>query len=120
MNFTEFWATYPAKSRLKGSKVNAEKLWNKLDMYERHAVELSLPIYENHLGENEWKNPMMVQTYIGPGRHWESFQPPEKVQAQVDEIEARREQNRKRIEQDQAYADEQWADKFEKQFGRRP
>lgn len=120
MNFTEFWSKFPAKSKHKGSKANAEKLWNKLNIYERHAVDLSLPVYEEHLGENEWKNPMMAQTYLGPGRHWESFQPATVVKGQIVKIDERREETRERNRRNQDFADEQWADRFEKRHGYRP
>ena len=120
MNFTEFWPAYPAQSKHKGSKQKAERLFNRLNMYERHSVMLSLPVYQDHLNENGWKNPMMAATYLGRDRHWESFQPVKAVEAQIEEIEASREHQRRLTEYRQAQADEQWKDRFEKQFGRRP
>lgn len=120
MNFPEFWSAYPAKSQHKGSKANAEKLFNKLNLYERHAVEVSLPLYAEHLGENEWKNPMMVQTYLGRGRHWEGFQPSEVYEAEIRRIDERREKTRERNARQDAYAHEQWREKFIQRYGREP
>lgn len=50
--------------------------------------------------------------------HWSK--PKAIKEAEIAEIEQRIAQNREAARRRKAYADEQWADKFEKQFGYRP
>lgn len=121
MNFEDdLWKPYPAKSQHKGPKAKAEKLWNKLDMYQKHEVIRSLPVYEAHLQENPWKQPAMVRTYIGPQRYWEGFQPAEANEAEIQRIEERKKRHREERAKHDAYAHQQWIERYKRQFGHEP
>jgi hypothetical protein len=89
-------------------------------MYEKHEIIRSLPVYANHLAENEWKNPMMVRTYIGPQRCWEGFQPAEVNRAEREEIEKRVAQKHEENKRRKAHADQMWKERYAKLVGHEP
>jgi hypothetical protein len=90
--FEETWKKYPADSRTKGSKAEAEALWHKLSASEQLEVWQSLDGYADHLAVETWRQPMMVRTYLAKTkRRWEPYLPvaPGDVAADEAACEAR-------------------------------
>ena len=121
MTFPDFWATYPHPKN-RGSKAHAEKLYGRLSMSDKIDMLAGLGKYQAYLAENTWNAPMQAQRWLNKAtKNWQSWiEAAEGEDGDISQIQRETEEIRKRNEQRQAAADEQWRDRYEKQFGLRP
>lgn len=121
MTFDEFWKSYPHPKN-RGSKSHAEKLFNRLDMWDRGNMLQGLEKYKEYVAETEWYNAMQAQRWLNKSaKNWQSWIDAKKGEdADVSQILRETEELRERNRRRQAAAEEAWRDRYERQFGHRP
>lgn len=121
MSFADFWNDY-CHPKNRGSKAEAEELYNKLTLDDRVVEGRARPRYKAYVAETEWYNPMQARRWLNKKKkNWlawaEAAEGEDADMSQLKrETEALKERNRRR----QEAADEKWRDRYERQFGHRP
>lgn len=121
MNFADFWKAYPHPKN-RGSKAHAEELYGRLSITDRTDMLAGLARYSGYINGSDWQNAMQAERWLNKKKkNWQEWAEAEKGEdadlSQIHrETEAAKELNRRR----QTHADEQWRDRYERQFGHRP
>ena len=121
MNFADFWKSYPHPKH-RGSKLETERLYDKLNLGQRVRLEAALPVYARYCAETEWYHAMQAKRFINPrNENWDAWAEAKQGEdADLSQIRRETERIRERNRRQQAAADEAWRDRYEKQFGWRP
>lgn len=121
MNFADFWKAYP-HPRNRGSKADAEKLFNRLNIDQRTRMEAGLPRYTAHVNETEWYQAMQARRWLNPkSENWDAWaeaQPGE--DADLEQLKRECEEAAANAQRRRDIVKERWRDKWEKQYGYRP
>lgn len=121
MNFADFWTAYPHPKN-RGSKAEAESLYDKLSLGQRIRMEAGLPKYAAYCAETEWYQPMQAQRWLnGKKENWQSWAEAEKGEdADISQIQRETAALKERNARRDAAAKEAWRDKYQRRFGHRP
>ena len=121
MNFADFWKTY-RHPKNKGSKVETERLFNRLTMGQRVRLEAAMPVYAKYCDDTVWYQPMQARRFVNPrNENWDAWaEAKEGEDADLSQIHRETEALRERNARRKAAAEEAWRQKYEAQFGHRP
>ena len=121
MNFDDFWKTY-CHPKNRGSKVETERLFNRLTISQRCRLEAAVPVYARYCADNEWYQPMQARRFVNPrNENWDAWAEAKQGEdADLSQIQRDTEALRERNARRKAAAEEAWRDKYEAQFGHRP
>ena len=121
MNFADFWKAW-RHPKNRGSKAEAEQLFNALSLGQRIAMEAGMAPYFAYCDETEWYQPMQARRWLNKKKeNWQSWAEAEAGEdADISQIQRETAEIKARNERRQAAAVEQWRDRYERQFGHRP
>jgi len=121
MNFADFWKSYPHPPN-RGSKADTEKLFDRLTVGQRTRMEAGLPRYTAHVHETEWYQAMQARRWLNPrAENWDAWaEAAPGEDADLETIKRETAELKRRNAKRRAAADEQWAQKYQRQFGHRP
>lgn len=121
MTFEDFWKAW-RHPKNRGSKLETERLFNKMTIGQRTRLEAAMPRYFAYCDDNPWYQPMQARRFINPrNENWDGWAEAQKGEdADLSQIQRETEEIRERNRRRQEAADEAWRQKYERQFGHRP